>query len=492
MPTYNSISPVKKKYPPAKPTVTSGVSSAITGSTATCAGNVTSEGTAAVTERGICYGTSSNPTTSGSKVVSGSGTGAFTANITGLSENTTYYFRAYAKNSVGTSYGSNKSFATVSSSLAVVTTGSINTITNTSAVGAGSVTNIGGSAVTAKGLCYSLTPNPTTSSNVVSGGTGIGAFTGNLTGLTINTNYYVRAFATNSAGTAYGSEVTFKTTNVVATPFSLYIDGFDAILGDSGAETTLKNFLVEKVITQPIFYMGSLLDSSPNRTAMRAFCTELNTAGIVKRSANVTQATAVNTGDAGSKASYNNGCATDAEKFTNFRSEIEFYKSNPYVNSFAEFQTEADAIKTWCDSNNVTYDCYYARAEDVAGIATPEEIADYLVATFDVLCLVNYILPTKFATYGGFSPSIKAQFQLIADAANRASKVQKMDMIFASQGNIVGGVPTNMRTYFVANPTLIPAYNAAKSTYNGLSLTNKNSLNFLGQTIYALEGVADL
>ena len=81
--TYQSISPVRKKYPPTKPTVTSTAASVVTGTTATTGGNVTSEGTASVTERGVCYGTSSNPTISGSKVVSGSGTGVFTANKIG-------------------------------------------------------------------------------------------------------------------------------------------------------------------------------------------------------------------------------------------------------------------------------------------------------------------------------------------------------------------------------------------------------------------------
>ena len=486
--TYQSISSVRKKYPPTKPTVTSTAASVVTGTTATTGGNVTSEGTASVTERGVCYGTSSNPTISGSKVVSGSGTGVFTANITGLTENTTYYFRAYAKNSVGTSYGSNKSFTTVSAALPIVTTAAISSIANTTAMGGGEVTSIGGSAVTARGICYGLTANPTTSNSVVSSGSGIGSFTSSLSSLTQNTNYYVRAFATNSTGTAYGAQQTFKTTNVVEIPFSLYIDGFDAILGDSGAEATLQSFLLTKKITQPIFYMGSLLSNSGNRTSMRAFNTSLNTAGIISRSANVTTAIAVDENDPSSKASFNIGCTTDAQKFTHYSEEIEYYKSNPYVNNFNEYIAICDTIKTWCDANNVIYDCYTARCVDVAGVTPPEEIADYLIATFDTIMLVNYISEAKFISYGGFSPSIIAQFQLFADAASRAGKVQKIKMLWAANGN--AGV--NMNSYFVANPTLIPAYNSAKSTYNGLSLNNKTNLNFLGQSIYSYSGVAGL
>jgi hypothetical protein len=94
------------------PSVTSESSSNISAISATCSGNVTSSGGASVTQRGIVYGTSTNPTTSGDKVVSGSGTGSFSANLTGLSSDQLYYWRAYAINSIGTTYGDNKTFTT--------------------------------------------------------------------------------------------------------------------------------------------------------------------------------------------------------------------------------------------------------------------------------------------------------------------------------------------------------------------------------------------
>ncbi|HLP46300.1 MAG TPA: leucine-rich repeat domain-containing protein [Candidatus Kapabacteria bacterium] len=84
--------------------------SSITSNSAVCGGNVTSEGGAMVTSRGICWSTVTNPTTADSKTNNGAGTGSFTARITGLHVNTTYYVRAYATNIVGTSYGSNMSF----------------------------------------------------------------------------------------------------------------------------------------------------------------------------------------------------------------------------------------------------------------------------------------------------------------------------------------------------------------------------------------------
>lgn len=99
------------------PTVTTGSVSNITASGASCSGNVTNDGGASVTQRGFCYSTSQNPTISNSKVTSGSGTGSFSANLTGLSPNTTYYVRAFATNSKGTSYGTQRSFTTQSATV---------------------------------------------------------------------------------------------------------------------------------------------------------------------------------------------------------------------------------------------------------------------------------------------------------------------------------------------------------------------------------------
>ncbi|MFZ4402090.1 MAG: SUMF1/EgtB/PvdO family nonheme iron enzyme, partial [Bacteroidales bacterium] len=94
------------------PTVTTTAASVITSTTATTGGNVTADGGAAVTARGVCYATTTNPTTANSTVANGNGNGMFTANITGLAAITAYYARAYATNSVGTAYGNQISFTT--------------------------------------------------------------------------------------------------------------------------------------------------------------------------------------------------------------------------------------------------------------------------------------------------------------------------------------------------------------------------------------------
>jgi len=209
------------------PTVTTGSVSNITSSTATVAGNVTADGGATVTERGICYSTSQNPTIANSKVASGSGIGTFSANLSGLAANTTYYARAYATNAQGTSYGSQVSFTTTSSATTpTVTTGTVSNITSSTATVAGNVTADGGATVTERGICYSTSQNPTIANSKVASGSGIGTFSANLSGLAANTTYYARAYATNAQGTSYGSQVSFTTsgTGGVTLPYTQTFD----------------------------------------------------------------------------------------------------------------------------------------------------------------------------------------------------------------------------------------------------------------------------
>ncbi len=203
----------------------------ITQTTATGGGNVTSSGNADVTERGICWSTSHNPTTSGNHASSGTGTGSFTVNMTGLTAGTTYYVRAYAKakNSSDPVYGSEESFTTLQNEIVpTVITTEITNITQTTATGGGNVTSSGNTEVTERGICWSTSHNPTTSSSLASSGTGTGSYTVNMIGLTANTTYYVRAYAKNSVGTAYGSEVSFTTLTAPTAPTGA-IDGLFSV-----------------------------------------------------------------------------------------------------------------------------------------------------------------------------------------------------------------------------------------------------------------------
>ena len=195
--------------------VTSAVTD-ISPNSATCGGNVNYDGNAAVTSRGVCWSTNHNPTVSGSHTTNGSGIGGFSSNMTGLTPSTVYYVRAYAINSVGTSYGEEVMFTSASeTSIATLTTSMVSEITAVSAICGGTITNDGNSTVTSRGICWSTSPNPTVFGEHTTDGSGMGTFSSSIGELMPSTIYYVRAYAINGIGTAYGNEVSFTTDNPV-------------------------------------------------------------------------------------------------------------------------------------------------------------------------------------------------------------------------------------------------------------------------------------
>ena len=187
--------------------------------TATLAGEVENAGASSVTSRGVCWGTSANPTISDNYINVGSGLGAFNTSITGLTPGTTYYVRAYATNSAGTDYGTQQTFTTLSAiTFPTLSTSSVSSITQTTATSGGNISSNGGATITASGVCWSTSQNPTTSNSFTTDNATSGNYTSSITGLTAHTTYYVRAYATNSAGTAYGAQQTFTTLAVVTVP----------------------------------------------------------------------------------------------------------------------------------------------------------------------------------------------------------------------------------------------------------------------------------
>lgn len=191
------------------PTVTTSNVSSITATSASCGGNVTADGGTAVTERGLCWSTSNAPTVeAGSHIANGTGTGSFTAMMSGLTPNTVYYVRAYATNARGTAYGEQKQFTT-QNGLPTVTINNVTNITATSAVCGGSISSNGGFAVSDKGLVWSTSQYPTLSDNHVSLGSGDAPFMGSMTNLSTGVTYYVRTYATNANGTSYSEQRSF-------------------------------------------------------------------------------------------------------------------------------------------------------------------------------------------------------------------------------------------------------------------------------------------
>ena len=194
------------------PTVTTNQVTNIGSVKATCGGNVTSDGSLTVTARGVCYGTTQQPTISGSHTTDGRGLGTFTSNITGLQDKTTYYVRAYATTAAGTNYGEERTFITANGTPVVVLS-PLGTPSATSITCTGNVTGDGGVTVTERGFCYSTSQYPVNTGSHVTIGNGIGEFSGSIVGLTVNTTYYIRAYAVNSLGVGYSEQQSFTTPN---------------------------------------------------------------------------------------------------------------------------------------------------------------------------------------------------------------------------------------------------------------------------------------
>ena len=191
----------------------------ITLTTATSGGNITTDGGAPVTSRGIVWNTVTQPTVSlATKTTDGSGIRDFPSAITNLNPSTNYYARAYATNSVGTGYGNEITFTTGAIVLPTLTTTAVTGVTSNSAISGGTITNDGGAAVTARGIVWSTSQNPTIALTTKTiDGVNTGTYTSNLTNLAPNTTYYLRAYVINSAGTNYGNEISFATPKLTVT-----------------------------------------------------------------------------------------------------------------------------------------------------------------------------------------------------------------------------------------------------------------------------------
>lgn len=166
-----------------------------------------------ITDYGFCWGISILPDLSGSYKSLGAfqNGGSFSSKLTGLLPNTKYYIRSYAKNNYNTIFGIQNEFTTLEITLPEVQTVSIIYSSDTSSVCTGNVLSDGGGIVLARGVCCSTSKDPTIANSHTTDGNGTGPFTSDITGLNANTIYYVRAYATNSVGTSYGQQVTFKT-----------------------------------------------------------------------------------------------------------------------------------------------------------------------------------------------------------------------------------------------------------------------------------------
>lgn len=208
------------------PQVSTSTISNITLNSAISGGAIANDGGADITSKGVVWNTTASPTiSSNTKTIEGTGTGTFSSSLTNLTPSTTYYLRAYATNSSGTGYGSEISFTTNSVVLPVLSTTAITDITFNSAASGGSITNDGGGTITTRGIVWSTSQNPTIAlATKTTNGAGIGNFSSTLANLNPETTYYIKAYAANSAGTAYGNEIEFKTLPTVKSGVGIEFD----------------------------------------------------------------------------------------------------------------------------------------------------------------------------------------------------------------------------------------------------------------------------
>jgi len=200
---------------PRPPEVSTQNASTLGQTTATVGGIIKGNGGSPVTEKGVCWSTAMNPTTADNKISVSTSPEFYNCVLTGLVPNTFYYARAYAKNSAGTGYGFEIIFQTYPEdphfTVPVLTTSEVTGISAGYAVSGFDIISDGGKPITEIGICWGTHSHPTPIDNK-----SVTLFGGNhviigISDLKPSTTYYVRSFATNSVGTAYGNELGFTT-----------------------------------------------------------------------------------------------------------------------------------------------------------------------------------------------------------------------------------------------------------------------------------------
>lgn len=240
---------------PFPPGVASGTSANITDTTAVLTSEVTDDGGGPITERGVAYGTSINPTVANSYKTSVGQEGEYNVTLTGLTPNRVYNWRAYATNSYARTYGDNKTFTTLP---APTTIQAVHDITYNTAQVDVEVSVGGGATITERGVVWSTSENPTISNNKLAVGSGTGTYTAEITNLTGLTQYYVRPYAVNSQGLVYGAQTTFTTAQTPAAP--TVATGAPSNIGEVTADIVGSEVILDG--TQPVTERGIVFSDS--------------------------------------------------------------------------------------------------------------------------------------------------------------------------------------------------------------------------------------
>ncbi len=181
-------------------------------------GEVTSDGGDEIIEKGVCWGIVEDPLVTDAHQSCGMGEGVFSCEISGLTAETSYWFRAYAINDVGVGYGNSIQITTLppgdlpAELLPTVTTIAVTDVTQTSCKAIGRLEADGGSPALSMGVCWDTAHLPTLENSFAYALQGVtGTFSCDVMGLSMGTSYYVRAFACNEIGIGYGDELELTT-----------------------------------------------------------------------------------------------------------------------------------------------------------------------------------------------------------------------------------------------------------------------------------------
>jgi len=201
--------------PPTLPIVTTLTNKTVTTSNAILNINVSSDGGALLQSKGIIIGSNANLDLSNYLQINSNSTpdtGNFSFQFSNLTPGSLYYYRSFATNSVGTTYGVVQSFSTLATTPSLILSNAYN-ITQSGATFSISSINDGGSNITSRGIVWDVSPNPTLNlSNIIQNGlSGNSNFSTTLSSLNFNSTYYIRAYATNALGTSYSNQIVFTT-----------------------------------------------------------------------------------------------------------------------------------------------------------------------------------------------------------------------------------------------------------------------------------------
>lgn len=167
------------------------------------------KGGSEIVEKGFVWNNKGGPSISDTKIISSSNNDIFSSDFN-FEMSISYYIKSYAINSFGVSYGEEIEVK-IDKVKPKVLTQEIIEIDSNYAICTSNVTYSGGTEIIERGLCWASFSNPTIADNKTSDGSGLGLFTSTMTNLLPNTIYYCRSYATNSEGTTYGKEISFRT-----------------------------------------------------------------------------------------------------------------------------------------------------------------------------------------------------------------------------------------------------------------------------------------